>query len=221
MFAYVKLFTQRLQARIKRRSSNNHSHSLPAIDHSNTYQKPKAFSNKEPHGNLQPKFIQRSRSSPSTTHDKTSRPIFKQLVTNQQENPCDDSGFSSNNRDAPHLQNICYRNDSQQPQPLLQSSHKDQSLQPNTHHRSQKADLYPQPPLPVEHTKEEQSTQCLNRLQQTTAEIQSTLTDLVPPRQQIQYESMEDKSQNESVFELQTDLSASLSLPPTSLISTV
>ncbi|XP_075247134.1 uncharacterized protein LOC142340445 [Convolutriloba macropyga] len=32
---------------------------------------------------------------------------------------------------------------------------------------------------------------------------------------------MEDKSQNESVHELQTDLSASLSLPPTSLISTV
>ena len=32
---------------------------------------------------------------------------------------------------------------------------------------------------------------------------------------------MEDKSQNESVYELQTDLSASLSLPPTSLISTV
>ena len=41
VFAYVKLFTQRLQARIKRRSSNNHSQSLPAIDHSNTYQKPK------------------------------------------------------------------------------------------------------------------------------------------------------------------------------------
>ena len=32
---------------------------------------------------------------------------------------------------------------------------------------------------------------------------------------------MEDKSQNESVYELQTDLSASLSSPPTSLISTV
>ena len=32
---------------------------------------------------------------------------------------------------------------------------------------------------------------------------------------------MEDKSQNESFYELQTDLTASLSLPPTSLISTV
>ena len=36
VFAYVKLFTQRLQSRIKRRSSNNHSQSLTAIDHSNT-----------------------------------------------------------------------------------------------------------------------------------------------------------------------------------------
>ena len=48
VFAFVKLFTQRLQAKIKRRSSNNHSQSLPAIDHSNTYRKPKAVS-----GNLQ------------------------------------------------------------------------------------------------------------------------------------------------------------------------
>ena len=104
----------------------------------------------------------------------------KLFVTHQQENPCEDSGFSSNNQDAPHQQNICYRNDSQQSQPL-QSTHKDQFLQPKIHHRSQKADLCPQPPLPVEHTKEEQSTQCLNRLQQTTTEIQSTPTDLVPP----------------------------------------
>ena len=39
--------------------------------------------------------------------------------------------------------------------------------------------------------------------------------------QQKQYESMGHKSQNESVYELQTDLSASLSSPPTSLLSTV
>ena len=266
VFAYVKLFTQRLQARIKRRSSNNHSQSLPAIDHSNTYQKPKpkAFSNKEPHGNLQLKSSDNGQDHQHLQHTMKPRDqslnnfTEKLFLTNQQENPCEDSGFSSNNQDAPHLQNICYQNDSQQPQPLLQSSHKDQSLQPNIHHRSQKAeDLCPQPP-PVEHTesKEEQSTQCLDRLQQTTTEIQSTPTDLVPPssnflstlddhhelcsflitieqhlhfnkqpylneRQQKQYESMEDKSQNESVYELQTDLSASLSSPPTSLISTV
>ena len=179
----------------------------------------------------------------------------KLIITNQQEILCEDSVFFSNNQDAPHLQNICYRNDSREPQPLLQSRHKDQSLQPNIHHRRQKAeDLCPQPPPPVEHTKEEQSTQCLNRLQQTTNEIQSTPTDLVPPssnffstpddhhelcsflnpneqhlhvkkqrlneNQQKQNESMEDKSQNKSVYELQTDLSASLSLT-TSLISTV
>ena len=67
---------------------------------------------------------------------------------------------------------------------LLQSSHKDQFLQPNVHHRSQEAeDLCPQHPLPVEHTesKEEQSMQHLNRLQKTNTEIQSTPTDLVPP----------------------------------------
>ena len=106
----------------------------------------------------------------------------KLFVTNQQENP-------SNNQDAPHLQNICYRNSanhfdedhSQQPQPLLQSSHEDQSLQPNIHHRSQEADLCPQPPLSVKHAepKEEKSTERLNGLQQTTNEIQSTPTDLV------------------------------------------
>ena len=52
VFAYVKLFTQRLQARIKRTSSNNHSQSPPAIDDSTTYQKPKskAVFDKEPHG---------------------------------------------------------------------------------------------------------------------------------------------------------------------------
>ena len=182
----------------------------------------------------------------------------KFFVTNQQENSCKDSGFSSNNQDAPHLQNICYQKVSQQPQPLILSSHKDHSLQPNIHHRSQEAeDLCPQPPLPVEHTesKEEQSTQCLNRLQQTATEIQSTPTDLVPPSsdflstpdnhhelysflnpnkqhplfnehclnkgQQKQYESIEHKSQNKSVYELQTDLSASLSSPPTNPLSTV
>ena len=160
----------------------------------------------------------------------------KLLVTNQQQNPCEDSRFSSNNQEAPHLRNIWYRSHSQQPQPLLQSSQKDQSLKPNIHHRSQEAeDLCPRPPLSVEHTesKGEQSTQCLNSLQQTTTEIQSTSTYSVPQSsnflstpdnhhelysflnpnkqhplfneqrlneaQQKQYESMEHKSQNESV----------------------
>ena len=71
---------------------------------------------------------------------------FRKIVTNQQENPCEDSGFS-NNQDPPHLQNICCRNSSnhfdedgsQQPQPLLRTSHKDQSQQPNFHHGSQEA----------------------------------------------------------------------------------
>ena len=133
VFAYVKLFTQRLQARIKRRSSNNHSQSLPAIDHSNTYQKPKpkAFSNKEPHGNLQPKSSDNDQDHQHLQHTMKPRDqslnnfTEKLFVTNKQENTCKHSGFSSNNQDAPHLQNICYRNDSQQPQPLLQSSHKD------------------------------------------------------------------------------------------------
>ena len=181
----------------------------------------------------------------------------KLFVFNQQENPCEDLSLSSNNPDAPHLQNICYRNDSQQPQPFLQSSHKDQSLQPNIHHRSQKADLCPQPPLSFEHAepKEEKSTERMNGLQQTTTEIQSTSTDLVPQScnflstpedyhelhtfinpnkqhphfniqrlnetQQKQYKSMEQQSQHESVYELQTDLSTSVSSPPTSLLSTV
>ena len=98
---------------------------------------------------------------------------------------------------------------------------------------------------------EEKSTQHLNGLQQTTTEIQSTPRDLVPPsisshstpknnlklysflnpnkqhlvdndqrlneKQQKQYESVE----NESVYQLQTNLSASLSSPPTSLLLTV
>ena len=192
VFAYVKIFTQRLQARINRRSSNNHSQSLPAIDHSNTYQKPKpkACSNKEPHGNLQLKSFDNDQDHQHLQH--TTKPRDQSLnsftqklfVTNKQENPCEDSGSSSINQDEPHLQNICYRSDSQQSQLLLQSSHKDQSLQPNNHHRSQKTeDSCPQPPLPVEHTgsKEDQSTQCLNRLQQTSTEIQSTPKDLVPP----------------------------------------
>ena len=161
VFTYVKLFTQRLQARKKRRSSNNHSQSLPAIDHSCTYQKPKpkAFSNKEPNGNLQPKSSDNDQDHQHLEHTIKSRDrslnnfTEKLFVTNQQENPCEDSGFSSNNQDAPHLQNICCRNDSQQPQSLLQSSHKDQSLQPNNHHRSQKAEnLCAQHP-PIKHTK--------------------------------------------------------------------
>ena len=55
VFAYVKLFTQRLQARINRRSSNNYSQSQLAIDHSNTYEKPKpkSVSDREQHGNVQ------------------------------------------------------------------------------------------------------------------------------------------------------------------------
>ena len=55
VFAYVKLFIQRLQARIRRRSSNNHSQSQPAIDQSNTYLKPRAasISDIEQHGNAQ------------------------------------------------------------------------------------------------------------------------------------------------------------------------
>ena len=191
VFAYVKLFTQRLQARIKRRSSNNHSQSLPALDHSNTYQKPKpkAFSNKKPHGNLQLKSSDNNQDHQHLQHTMKLRDqslnnfTEKLFVTNQQENSCEDSGFSSKNQDAPHLQNICYGNDSQQPQPLLQSSHEDQSLQPNIHHRSQEADdLCPQPPLPVEPTEsnKEQSTQHLNGVQQTTTEIQSIQTELVP-----------------------------------------
>ena len=265
VFAYVKLFTQRLQSRIKRRSSNNHSQSLPAIDHSNTYRKPKpkAFSNKKPHGNLQLKSSDNNQDHQHLQHTMKPRDqslnkfTEKLFVTNQQENPGEDSGFSSNNQDAPHLQNICYRNDSQQPQPLLQSSHKDQSLQPNIHHSQEADDLCPQPLLLVEHTesKKEQSTQCLNGLQQTTTEIQPTPTDLVPQSsnllstpddhhelysflisneqhslfneqrlkegQQKLYESTENNLQKESVCQLQTDLSPSLSSPPTSLISTV
>ena len=175
------------------------------------------------------------------------------FVTNRQENPCEDSGLFSNNSDARHLQNI---HSPCQPQPIFQSSHKDQSLQPNIHHRSQEADLCPQPPLSFEHAepKEEKSTERMNGLQQTTTEIQSTPTDSVPQSsnflstpedyhelhtfinpnkqhphfnnqrlnetQQKQYKSMEHQSQNESVYELQTDLSASVSSPPTSLLST-
>ena len=192
VFAYVKLFTQRLQARIKRRSSNNHNQSLPSIDHSNTYQKPepKAVSDKEPHGNLQLKSSDNDQDHQHLQHtfqprDQSLNNFTEKLfVTNQQENASEESCSSRSNQDAPHLQSVCYRNDSQQSQPLLQSSHKDQSLKPNIHRRSQKAeDLCPQPPLPVEHreSKEEQSSQCLNRLQQTTTEIQSTPTDLIPP----------------------------------------
>ena len=57
VFAYVKLFTQRLKARMRRKSSNNHTQSQPAIDHSNTYHKPKpkAVSDKEQDGNVQQK----------------------------------------------------------------------------------------------------------------------------------------------------------------------
>ena len=87
------------------------------------------------------------------------------FVTNQQENPCEDSGFSSKNQDAPHLQNICYRNNSQQLQPLLRSSHKDQSLQPNIHHRSQEADdLCPHPPLSLSSTQSQKKKNLRNAL---------------------------------------------------------
>ena len=54
VFAYIKLFTQRLQARLRRMSSNNHSRWQPAIDHSKTYQKtkPKAVSDKAQYGKV-------------------------------------------------------------------------------------------------------------------------------------------------------------------------
>ena len=110
IFAYVKLFTQ--QARIRRRSSNNHSQSQPAIDHSSTFQKskPKAVSDKEKvqlkssdngqdHQHLQHSMKPRDQSVKNFTEN-----LF---VTNQQENQYEDLGFFSNNQDAPHLQNIC------------------------------------------------------------------------------------------------------------------
>ena len=141
VFAYVKLFTQRLQARVRRRSSNNHSQSQPANDHSITYQKPKAkaFSDKEQDGNVQIKSSYNGQDHQHLQHSMKPRDQYlnnfteKLFVTNKQENPCKDSRLSSNNPDTPHLQNICYRNssnyfdedNSQQPQPFFQSSHKD------------------------------------------------------------------------------------------------
>ena len=97
VFAYVKLFTQRLQARIRRRSGNNHSQSQPAIDHSNTYQKPKpkAFSNKKPHGNLQLKSSDNNQDHQRLQHTMKLRDqslnnfTEKSFVTSQQENPSD------------------------------------------------------------------------------------------------------------------------------------
>ena len=116
VFAYVKLFTQRLQARKKRRSSNNHSQSLPAIDHSNTYQKPKpkAVSDKKPHGNVQLKSSDNDQDYQHLQQTMKSRDQYlnnfteKPFVTNQHENPCKESSSSRNNQDAPHLQSICY-----------------------------------------------------------------------------------------------------------------
>ena len=99
VFAYVKLFTQRLQSRIKRRSSNNHSQSLPAIDHSNRRQKPKlkAVSYKKPQGNLQLKSFDNDQDHQHLQHTMKHRDeslnnfTEKLFVTNQQENRCEES----------------------------------------------------------------------------------------------------------------------------------
>ena len=51
--------------------------------------------------------------------------------------------------------------------------------------------------------------------------FRSSMKKSLKEGQQKQYDSMQHKSQNESIYELKTDLSASLSSPPTSLLSTV
>ena len=112
VIAYVKIFTQRLPARIKRRSSSNHSQTQTAIDHSKTFQKPqpKTVSDKEQHGNVQLRSSDNDQDHQHLQHsikprDQTLNTFTENLfVTNQQENPCEDSGFSSNNQDASHLQ---------------------------------------------------------------------------------------------------------------------
>ena len=82
VFAYVKLFTQRLQSRIKRRSSNNHSQPLLANWSFKYVSKTKTKSSFRQRAarECSTKVIwQRPRSSASTTHDETPRPIFKQF----------------------------------------------------------------------------------------------------------------------------------------------
>ena len=93
VFAYVKLVTQQLQAKMKRRSSNNHSQSLPAIDRSNTYQKTKskAVYYKEPDGNVHLKSSDNDQDHQHLQHtmkpqDQSLNNFTEKLfVTNQQE----------------------------------------------------------------------------------------------------------------------------------------
>ena len=141
VFAYVKFFTQRLQGRIKRRSSNNHNQSQSSIDHSITYQKPKAKagSGNEQHGNLQLSSFDNNTLTSHQHLQYSMKPRDQSLndfrenlfVTNQQENPatirthliCRISAMET------PLINL-KRTTPQQPYPLLQRSHKDQSPKP-------------------------------------------------------------------------------------------